>query len=113
MKVDVEGFEAKVLQGASGTIRRRQPLIVFEQNEVEFQRGLPEPICLLHDMGYTVCRHQSGSASTSWLVRRMLNLKEILFGRVHKVLTAAVIPRNTYLMLIAVPPRFVGQLGVK
>jgi FkbM family methyltransferase len=113
LKVDVEGFEARVLQGASETIRSRQPLIVFEQNEAEFHKGLPEPISLLHAMGYKVCWHQSGTVSKSWVLRRLVNLKEVLFGRVHKVLTATVVPEKTYLMLIAVPPRFGKQLGVE
>lgn len=34
IKIDVEGFEKKVLLGASETIERCNPLIVIEQNEV-------------------------------------------------------------------------------
>ncbi len=34
IKIDVEGFETKVLKGAAETIARCRPLIVIEQNEV-------------------------------------------------------------------------------
>lgn len=34
IKVDVEGFETKVLAGAQATVARDRPLIVIEQNEV-------------------------------------------------------------------------------
>ncbi|MEM6849050.1 MAG: protein arginine N-methyltransferase [Pseudomonadota bacterium] len=34
LKIDVEGFETKVLAGAEQTIARERPLIVIEQNEV-------------------------------------------------------------------------------
>jgi hypothetical protein len=34
IKIDVEGFEKKVLLGAARTIDRCNPLIVIEQNEV-------------------------------------------------------------------------------
>ncbi|MEM6849051.1 MAG: FkbM family methyltransferase [Pseudomonadota bacterium] len=34
MKIDVEGFETKVLAGAEATVARDRPLIVIEQNEV-------------------------------------------------------------------------------
>jgi hypothetical protein len=34
IKIDVEGFEKKVLLGAARTIERDSPLIVIEQNEI-------------------------------------------------------------------------------
>jgi hypothetical protein len=34
IKIDVEGFERKVLRGAAKTIERYSPLIVLEQNHV-------------------------------------------------------------------------------
>jgi FkbM family methyltransferase len=34
LKIDVEGFEKKVLQGAEKTIEKSSPVIVIEQNEV-------------------------------------------------------------------------------
>jgi FkbM family methyltransferase len=34
MKIDVEGFERKVLRGAAKTIEKYRPLIVIEQNDV-------------------------------------------------------------------------------
>jgi hypothetical protein len=41
VKVDVEGFETKVLKGASMIIERDRPLIVIEQNEATLEGEAP------------------------------------------------------------------------
>jgi FkbM family methyltransferase len=38
MKIDVEGFEARVLEGAQATIARHRPLVYVEANERDFAR---------------------------------------------------------------------------
>lgn len=41
IKIDVEGFEKKVLQGAAQTIERFNPVIVIEQNHVVLEGDVP------------------------------------------------------------------------
>jgi FkbM family methyltransferase len=113
IKMDVEGFEPNVIKGGARVIAERQPLVVFEQHEHEFVNGVSETVSLLAAAGYRFCWHQNGSASKNALVRRLHNIKDIFFGRVHQIVSAKTVPLNTYPMLIAVPPRFMEQLGIK
>lgn len=55
MKVDVEGMEAKVLEGARETIRRYQPVLYVENDRSDHSEAL---LGLLNGMGYQVQRHQ-------------------------------------------------------
>src|SRR5262245_26269846 len=112
IKMDVEGFESKVINGGIKTISEFSPLIVLEQNEIEFLDGRTESISLLKDIGYKFCWHQNGVDSDSTFVRRIYNIKELFFGRTHSVVSGETVPVGTYSMLIAVPPRFQKILGV-
>lgn len=106
LKIDVEGFEASVLRGGLNMIKTHQPLIVLEQHEKEFRDGSTDAIRLLSSLGYRFCWHQIRNGQTSWVMRRLFDVKELLFGRVHAVVTAEQVPPSTYSMLIAVPRRF-------
>lgn len=112
IKMDVEGFEPKVLHGALRTITKHWPLIVLEQHESDFKDGDSESISTLRDLGYKFCWHQSGTGSRNTFVRRIFNFTEMFSGRTHKVVTAEFVPPGNYSMLIAVPPRFQGALRV-
>ena len=52
IKVDVEGHELKVLKGGIETIRRGQPVIVFEQHQSEVEDGSSPTLEWLRDQGY-------------------------------------------------------------
>jgi FkbM family methyltransferase len=112
IKMDVEGFEPKVLQGGLRMITKHWPLIVLEQHESDFTDGNSKSISILKDLGYEFCWHQSGASSRNTLVRRVFNIKEMFIGRTHKVITAETVPPGNYSMLIAVPPRFRGLLKI-
>ena len=53
MKVDVEGFELAVFTGARETIKRCQPVLVFE-NSVESDGSHLPPLQFLEDLGYAL-----------------------------------------------------------
>ncbi|MBP0594412.1 FkbM family methyltransferase [Paraburkholderia sp. LEh10] len=112
IKMDVEGFEPKVLKGGLRTITKHWPLIVLEQHESDFKEGSSESISILKNLGYEFCWHQSGVRSRNALVRRLFNIKEMFIGRTHKVITSESVPSGNYSMLIAVPPRFQGLLRI-
>lgn len=111
VKIDVEGFEASVLRGASESIRAHQPLIVLEQHESEFVDGTTPAIAILQALGYGFCWHHAGTRATSKLLRRLANLGELLAGRTHRIFTGVQVPTRSYSMLIAVPPRFAELLA--
>ena len=52
IKIDVEGHEEKVLIGAEQTIRRNQPIILFEQHKEDFFNNSTASIELLKSYGY-------------------------------------------------------------
>jgi FkbM family methyltransferase len=63
MKIDVEGYERRVLLGAIETIQRDRPLIVIEQNEVRLPDEEPYSAKkLLESWGY----RQVGVCSRGW-----------------------------------------------
>ena len=50
IKIDVEGYELKVLQGASKTLQQHSPIILFES----FQEAQPEVFTLLKSINYEI-----------------------------------------------------------
>ena len=54
IKLDVEGFEAKVLEGAANTIERCRPIMYIENDRAEKSAEL---IQRLFDMGYRLWWH--------------------------------------------------------
>jgi hypothetical protein len=64
IKVDVEGFEPRVIRGLAGTIRHHRPLIYTEMVQLHLERAgssAKELIETLSDLGYVGQRisHQS------------------------------------------------------
>lgn len=52
IKIDVEGHEVEVLAGARATIRKHQPIILFEQHPSDFANGSNRAIELIKSYGY-------------------------------------------------------------
>src|SRR5262249_26690289 len=51
IKIDVEGFEREVVEGASRLLRDRKPKLIFESNNAKSRRALLQ---LLEECGYSV-----------------------------------------------------------
>lgn len=114
LKIDVEGFEAKVITGALQLIDARRPLIVMEQHESEFSNTSTESIRLLQAIGYQFCWYQAPFSSHNLVVRRVRAIANVIFRKPfeHKLVTDDSVPPATYGMLIAVPPCFQRLLGI-
>lgn len=52
IKIDVEGFEIEVIEGAVKTLRKFTPIILFECNNLVFERT-DKLLNLLHELDYT------------------------------------------------------------
>ena len=63
IKIDVEGFEARVIRGGAETIRRCRPIIVAEVHAAALERqggSSEELLRTLSELGYTCCELQAG-----------------------------------------------------
>lgn len=107
IKIDVEGFEENVINGAEKTIRISQPVIVLEQHKGEFtSKGTTPAIQLLKEIGYTFCWENKHKASNTWLGRRFQDVKECIYGKRIEFVTGDDLPPANYTMLIAIPEKF-------
>ena len=52
IKIDVEGFELEVLQGAAETLRRERPTLLIEIDESQSKRPFAETLGVIAAMGY-------------------------------------------------------------
>lgn len=112
IKIDVEGFEQKVLAGGLRTIKLHKPIITFEQFNSEFKDGTSSSISILKKLGYKICWYQNGYRGKSFFIRRVQNIKDIFFGRKHMIYYDENVPPNSYSMLIAIPEKFHNLLNL-
>ena len=112
IKMDVEGYESKVIIGGENTIKKHQPIILFEQYAEEFCNGTTDTIKLLKAHGYQFCWIENKLNGTTFIGRRIINIFEILFGKNISMLVGDDVPVKFHSMLIAIPKRFSsGLLG--
>lgn len=70
IKIDVEGMENPVLQGAANTIKKHLPIILFEQLKSSFENGLSITVQLLDNEGYYLyLLKESHYSNNKWLKR--------------------------------------------
>jgi FkbM family methyltransferase len=106
IKIDVEGMESAVLEGARDFIRINRPVVAFEQLEREFRRdGETRSIELLRSLGYGIAIVQASRERRPWIMRRLGNLVELFRGRTEsrQISLTDPVPPRTYGSLIAVP----------
>lgn len=66
IKIDVEGFESAVIEGAASTILKFRPVIVVESNGQHERYGLKDPVELLMDMGASVIERMRHDVIIGW-----------------------------------------------
>ncbi len=108
VKIDVEGFESNVVRGGRETIAKYQPVILIEQRKSDFEKGEPDAIKLLRDMGYSFCWKSSTKTPGGWICRRLKTLVDVFMGAGENevITTSALIPAGDYSMIIAVPGKY-------
>ena len=103
VKIDVEGFEQQVLEGAKLSLVKFKPVIAFEQWPSNFVDGKSEVVDTLRKMGYVFYWHAHYSTSTNKLIYSGLKWIQSLIGfKMTVVINSNNVPENHYSMLIAV-----------
>ena len=105
MKIDVEGMEFDVLQGAVETIFKDHPVICLEQDASQFTNDFNETAALdfLRSLDYRLFAHKTSKYSP-WLVRRLKNIFELFFGgtMLREIIKYDKLPKKTYPMIFAI-----------
>lgn len=94
LKIDVEGHELQVLNGARNLIETNHPIIIFEQHKKQFKNGSSPCIELLKDFNYSFFKLEyspDSSNNLSFFKRKLNFLSSIIFGR-----TLSVVPENHF-----------------
>jgi hypothetical protein len=68
LKLDVEGYEMKTLQGATEMVERERPFVMMEMKERKIAKGTADMAAheFLTERGYTVCA-KLGTPFVDWL----------------------------------------------
>ncbi|WP_233840489.1 FkbM family methyltransferase [Dyella sp. 2HG41-7] len=105
IKIDVEGHEYKVLQGAKNVIQQHKPIILFEQHVEDFKNGESQILSLLKEFGYrsfaTVRRYPLPLPSA--LKFLVTPLQRIVQGEQTRIVQTSRIAPDFYSFIIALP----------
>lgn len=104
IKIDVEGFESRVLAGALKTLEAQRPVVLFEQSKDDITEGSSPAIRLLSELGYTIHWIEGGrSLSDSWAKQGLTILGDIILRRGRRIVTGPAVPARLHAFLIALP----------
>ena len=110
LKIDVEGFELNVLEGAKQSILQHQPIIAMEQNEVDFTNGQDNTKALrfLSDIGYTFFWSQTAEAREHKVIKLFKLITSIFTGRTftRQLFTGDILPAMNHSLIICLPSKF-------
>lgn len=98
LKIDVEGFESRLIAGGLNFLRCHKPIIAFEQLARDFDGDGTPAIRALKDLGYHFCWLQDGAKAG----RKVASFTELKTGRLHRVMSGEV-PARTHALIIALP----------
>jgi FkbM family methyltransferase len=108
IKIDVEGHEQQMLRGSELTIKKHQPLIVFEQLANEIFNGSSESIEILKRFGY----HRFAYIKTgSEVTKKLPKIFRVLVSEVLKlcgyeytrVVSTEKFEKKNYTFIVAIP----------
>lgn len=116
LKIDVEGAEREVIQGAMLVIEKFQPIVLFEQLEASFDFAQEQPaaVALLRERGYKVCWIDICGGDVSTVAGRLRLLLRKLRGEQHyAIVFGEDVPKQVHPMLVAIPSRHAQLLQLE
>lgn len=103
IKIDVEGFEMKVINGAAQTIFKFKPIIAFEQWPSDFVDSKSKVIEALIEMGYVFFWQTDYSSSKRRIIKLLYKLIQIVIGIKRTIFNNSTnVPPGHYSLLVAV-----------
>jgi len=110
IKIDVEGMELQVINGALEIIKKQMPFILFEQSKTNFKNKSSPVIDKLYDLGYrSFAIDESLPKFPTFgpaILRRLINfIKQITRRRIERLVVveaSEILPRD-YTFIIALP----------
>lgn len=102
IKLDAEGHEVKLLDGGADTIRQHHPVILFELNAEAFDRGTPELVSKLQQLGYM--RFAVLERGSQRLGPVLGGISDLIFGLGYRLRFCDLPPRGNHHMVLALPP---------
>ena len=117
IKIDVEGMELMVLEGAIKIIDKHQPIIAFEQHASDFITDDNDTPCikLLRKFGYIFCYSETGENKRKfWLINRFNNILELFTGKTinRKIILQQSVPRRFHNLIIAIPTKYQKEISL-
>lgn len=104
IKIDVEGHELQVLQGAAELIQAARPIVVFEQGRDVIRDGTSEVIEFLRNKNYRFYTIRSNFyLGTGIAARSIALLLRLVFGFSKNIVSTTYFHTKFYDMIIAVP----------
>lgn len=104
IKIDTEGFEARILRGARQVLERHKPLIIFELSPSDFdESGASDVVNILQDHGYRfVAIEKNFQLGKSKVGRYASFLMRTLFGENYVLRPIERFEPRFYQMIVAV-----------
>lgn len=108
IKIDVEGHEYDALLGSEATIRKHNPMILFEQRENDFSDGRSKVVDLLKSYGYQrfafIRTHPRAPQNIGFFFQGIYGvLGKLIFGESMRVVCENDIGPGFYPFIIAIP----------
>ena len=104
IKIDVEGHELRVLQGATATMLKDRPIVLFEQHREDIRDGSSDAIEFLSDLGYSFrVVERSFDFGEAFVLRMVGHFLRALFGSRMKLVKKERFDRRLYELIVAVP----------
>ncbi len=108
IKIDVEGHEYDALVGSEATIKKHNPMILFEQRETDFSAGKSKVVDLLKSYGYGrfafIRTHPRAPDSLGFMIQGIFAvLAKLIMGESMRVVCQNDIEKGFYPFIIAIP----------